>query len=79
VHSAPSGRRTVVTFFDYNKAYKMVWRDGLLYKMIKMNIPYRFVKYVRHFLSGRKAVVNINHTNSKEFLLKEGLPQGSFI
>ena len=79
MHSAPSGRRTVVTFFDYNKAYDMVWRDGLLYKMIKMNIPHRFVKYVRHFLSGRKTVVNINHTNSKEFLLKEGLPQGSSI
>jgi len=79
MHSAPSGKRMVVTFFDYKTAYDMVWRNGLLYKMIKMNIPHRFVKYVRHFLSGRKTVVNINHTNSKEFLLKEGLPQGSSI
>ena len=42
-------------------------------------IPNQFVRYTRHFLSGRKTVVSINNTNSKEFMLKEGLPQGSSI
>ena len=67
------------TFFDYSKAYDMVWRDGLIYKIIQLGIPYRFIRYVRHFLSGRKTTVRINNINSKEFLLKNGLPQGSSI
>ena len=79
IHLPPRGRSTYATFFDYSKAYDMVWRDGLIYKMIQLGIPYRFIRYVRHFLSGRKTTVSINNTNSKEFLLKNGLPQGSSI
>ena len=79
IHEKPRGRGTITTFFDYSKAYDTVWRDGLLYKMIQNNIPYKYVRYVRHFLSGRKTVVSVNNTNSKQFLLKDGLPQGSSI
>ena len=79
IHTQPRGRRTMVTFFDYNKAYDMVWRDGLIYKMIQLKLPFRYIRYVRHFLSGRKTTVSINNVHSKEFLLRNGLPQGSSI
>ena len=57
-----SRKRTVVTFFDYEKAYDKVWRDGLLSKMEDLEIPQRFSTYVRHFLSGRKTRVEVNNT-----------------
>ena len=47
--------------------------------MIKMNIPYAFIKYTRLFLSARRTTVEINGTRSKEFYLNQGLPQGSAI
>ena len=47
--------------------------------MLELGIPSRFVKYVRHFLSGRVAQVEFNQGRSKEFMLNEGLPQGSCI
>ena len=72
-------KRTITTFFDYEKAYDKVWRDGLLVKMDDLGIPQKFTNYVRHFLSGRKTKVEVNNTKSKEFTLKEGLPQGSSI
>jgi len=72
-------KRTVTTFFDYEKAYDKVWRDGLLAKMDDLGIPQRFTNYVRHFLSGRRTKVEVNNTHSKEFTLREGLPQGSSI
>ena len=78
MHSAPGNTRTMTTFFDYEKAYYKVWRDGLLYKMIKMNLP-SFVKYTRHFLSGRETTVEVNETNFISFRLNQGLPQGSSI
>ena len=70
---------TIVTYFDYAKAYDKVCQDGLLHKMQNMNIPWRFTKYVRHFLSGRKTYVDVNGTRSTSFRLDEGLPQGSSI
>ena len=79
IHSSKANPRTMTTFFDYEKAFDKVWRDGLLWKMIKLNIPEKLVKYVRHFLSGRKTRVEFNGTRSKAFRLDQGLPQGSCI
>ena len=73
------GHRTTVCFFDYAKAYDKVWRDGLISKMLSLNIPPRFIRFTRHFLSGRNTWVEVNNKNSKKFVLKEGLPQGSCI
>ena len=47
--------------------------------MIKMGVPFQFIKYTRMFLSGRKTVVDINGVQSNPFYLNEGLPQGSAI
>ena len=76
---AKKGNFTIATFFDFSKAYDKVWRMGLLHKMIKKGIPYRFVSYVRHFLSSRQTTVDVNGVQSKSFFLNEGLPQGSAI
>ena len=70
---------TVITFFDYEKAYDKVWRAGLLLKMQEMGIPDRFIQYVRSFLSARKTTVEVNGVRSSSFFLKDGLPQGSSI
>ena len=66
---------TICTFFDYEKAYDKVWRDGLLHKMVEFGIPWRFAKYARHFLSGRFTSVEVNGEKSDQFRLNEGLPQ----
>ena len=67
---------TLCCFIDYKKAFDKVWREGLLFKMMKMDIPSRYIKYIRQLLSGRKTKVQINGVNSREFYLNEGLPQG---
>ena len=53
---------TIVTFFDFQRAYDKVWREGLIWKMIKMNIPYSLIKCTRLFLSARKTTVEVNGT-----------------
>ena len=60
-----SGLATLVTFFDFERAYDKVWREGLISKMIKMDLPYSFIKYTRLFLSGRKTRVEINGVHSE--------------
>jgi hypothetical protein len=78
IHKKRGGALGVI-FFDFEKAYDKVWRDGLIHKMIQMKIPYRFIKYVRNFLSARRTWVDVNGVKSDQFYLNEGLPQGSAI
>lgn len=79
IQSKEGSPRTIAAFFDYEKAFDKVWRDGLISKMLDMDIPPLFIRYVRHFLSGRKTKVEVNGVRSAEFRLDEGLPQGSSI
>ena len=79
IQSKGEGSATIVTFFDFEKAYDKVWREGLLHKMIQMNIPHRYIQYVRHFLSARQTTVDVNGVKCTNFYLNEGLPQGSAI
>ena len=79
IHQNKQGSTTLVTFFDFSRAYDKVWREGLISKMIKMGIPFQFIKYTRLFLSGRRTVVDINGVKSRPFYLNDGLPQGSAI
>ena len=79
IQSNDKSNATIITFFDYAKAYDKVWRAGLLFKMQQLGIPKRFIRYTRNFLSCRKTNVEVNGTRSKQFILKEGLPQGSAI
>ena len=79
IHENKEGSTTLVTFFDFSRAYDKVWREGLISKMIKLNVPYQFIKYTRLFLSARRTVVDINGVKSDRFYLNEGLPQGSAI
>ena len=79
MHENKDGTTTLVTFFDFSRAYDKVWREGLIHKMIKLKVPYSFVRYTRLFLSARKTMVEINGARSKPFFLNEGLPQGSAI
>ena len=57
----------MATFFDYEKSYDKDWRDEMMYKTEKLNIPTRFIRYVRHFLSGCKTRVDVNGRKSDSF------------
>ena len=79
IHQNKEGSTTLVTFFDFSRAYDKVWREGLISKMIKMGVLFQFIKYTRLFLSGRRTVVDINGVKSRPFYLNDGLSQGSAI
>ena len=79
IHQKSGGNATIATFYDCEKAFDKVWRKGLLFKMQQLDIPYQYIRYVRSFLSGRKAKVEVNNVRGKTIHLNQGLPQGSAI
>jgi hypothetical protein len=53
---------TVGVFIDFQKAFDMLWKHGLLQKMVSLNIYGNMLTYVNVFLSNRTLQVRINNT-----------------
>ena len=49
-----------LSFFDIEKAYNMMWKEGLLIKLNLMGIRGRVFTWVKEFLSDRTIMVKIN-------------------
>ena len=70
---------TIAIFFDFSKAFDMLWKNGLIYKMKQCGINGKILNWIEDFLSDRKIRVNINNTLSDSHTLENGTPQGSVI
>jgi hypothetical protein len=74
-----NGGYTVGTFLDFEKAYDMLWRTGLLAKLKKMGINGRMFAFIKDFISDRTFQVQIGKERSSTWTLENGTPQGSVI
>jgi hypothetical protein len=74
-----SGHVTMVILLDFTRAFDMLWIDGLLLKMIKLNITGNSLKWIQAFLTNRINQVLISNTLSREYSPENGTPQGSII
>ncbi len=77
--SLNNGKFTIAVMLDLEKAYDLIWRKGLIYKMRKMGIHGRMIGWARAFLSERTFQVRIQSKLSQIFVLENGTPQGSVI
>ena len=68
-----------IVFFDIEKAYDSMWREGLLIKMNKMGIRGRFYNWVLDFISERRFKVKVGSEVSDELKIVNEIPQGSAI
>ena len=66
-------------FIDFQKAFDMLLKHGLLQKMVSLNIYGNMLSYVNEFLSNRTLQVKINNTFSEIHIVQNGTPQGSCI
>jgi len=65
IRKAQVNKETVVAvFFDIEKAYDMMWSEGLLIKLNQMGVRGRMYQWVRDFLSDE---------------MENGTPQGSIV
>jgi ribonuclease HI len=78
-NSINSKEYTVGVFLDFSKAYDMLWKDGLLFKLKKLGISGHMYKYINDFLSDRSFQVKVGNSLSNRLSLENGTPQGSVI
>ena len=74
-----SMKRSVLTLLDFSKAYDTVWREKLLLHMLNTGIPSPFIRWIRSFLDGRRARVQLFNVLSSSRRFTQGLPQGSVL
>ena len=54
-----NNEHTLAIFLDFSKAFDMVWRAGLLYKLRRLGIGGRIYNWIADFLTGRKIRVRV--------------------
>lgn len=69
----------LAVFLDIEKAFDLVWRKGLLYKIKQFGISGNMFNFISDFLQDRKIQVKVNNETSDERELQNGTPQGSVI
>ena len=69
----------VAVFFDVEKAYDLMWREGLLIKLRRLGVSGLLFGWVRDFLTGRKMEVRVGRSFSGSCEVGTGTPQGSVI
>ena len=70
-------QKTVTLFLDIEKAYDMLWKEGLLYKLFHLGIRGKMFNWIQSFLKNRLIQVKINDSFSQKYEVQNGTPQGS--
>ena len=72
-------KRTVMVLVDFKRAFDTVWKVGLLHKLLALEIPSCYIKWIKQFLSDRQGRVSYGVAKSGYKKFHEGLPQGSVL
>ena len=77
IRKAQTNKEIVVAvFFDIEKAYDMLWKEGLLIKLDKLGVGVKIYNWVLGFLFGRTIVARIGKEYSLVYM-ENGTQQGS--
>ena len=69
----------VSVFLDIEKAYDMLWKEGLIIKPYDAGIRGRMLNWVQDFLKNRVIQVRVGEAMSNGTCVENGTPQGSGI
>ena len=67
-----------ITFLDLKNAYDSVSHVGLLYKLMKIGLSPKFVRFIKDWLIGMKCSI-FNDRFERFFTIERGVPQGSIL
>ena len=70
---------TVGVFIDFQSAFDMMWRSGLLIKLKNLGITGNIFSFIKNFLTDRSIQVKVGNTLSEKYTLDNGTAQGSII
>jgi len=71
--------KTCCIFFDIETAFDRVWHKGLIFKLVKIGLPYYLVKFIQNYLSNRTFCIKVGSFTTNLEKISCGLPQGAIL
>ena len=71
--------KTLAVFVDLTKAFDKVWKEGLLFKLLRKRFCGNMYSWIQSYLFQRSAPVRIVGQTSSSVKIREGVPQGGVI
>ena len=65
---------TLGVFLDLEKAFDMVWREGIVNQLFQMGIKGRMLHWIHDFLQDRTIQVKVGTAFSRPYHLENGTP-----
>ena len=66
-------------FVDFRKAFDSVWHDGLLYKLLQINVRGNFYKVIKSLYSNSTCSIRIGNNQTQPFRYTRGVRQGCIL
>ena len=78
-HSLSLNTAAAGLFIDYKSAFNQLWFQGLWLKLERLECPLNLIAWLRRYLTGRSAFIDIKGSRSGQFALLKVVPQGSCV
>ena len=69
-------KETILTFFDLRKAYDTVWQEALWYKMAKLGIKGKTLKFIMCAYAQSSSSIRTKYGFTDSFQVTRGVRQG---
>ena len=79
MHGFARQENTLAVFLDVSGAFDKVWVSGLIWKIMKMQLPLPLLGIIKGFLTKRSLKVRVGDSVSPTVLMKAGTPQGAVL
>ena len=66
-------------FFDIQSAFDKIWHNGLIFKLVKLKLPYYIIVWLQNFLSNRKFRIRVGDYKTNLTDIECGVPQGAVL
>ena len=66
-------------FVDFKKAFDSVWHDGLLFKLLQINVEGCFYNLVKSLYSNSSCSIKIGNSQTRSFQYARGVRQGCIL
>ena len=64
---------------DFRKVFDSVWHDGLLYKLLQINVRGNFYKVIKNLYSNSTCSIRIGNNQTQPFQYTRGVRQGCIL